>query len=80
MSNKAYEILRMFQSMLLPALGALYVALGNIWGWPYTEAVAATIASVTTFLGCIVAYIRKEYNEKNGIEPINDSEEDDSDD
>ena len=73
MSNRAYEFLRMFQSMLLPALGALYATLGTIWGWPYVEAISASVAAVVTFLGCVVAYIRKDYNDKHGIP--NDEEE-----
>lgn len=57
----------MVQSMLLPALGTLYAALGAIWGWPYLEGVTGSVAAVTTFLGCIVAYIRKKWSDENGV-------------
>lgn len=66
-SNRAYEILRMVQSMLLPALGTLYATLAGIWGLPYAKAIVGTIAAVDTFLGCIVAYIRKKWSDENGV-------------
>ena len=65
MSNRAYEFLRMLQSMLLPALATLYAALAGIWSLPYAEAIVGTIAAVTTFLGCIVAYIRKKWSDEH---------------
>lgn len=51
--------------MLLPAIATLYAALAGIWGLPYCEEIVGTIAAVTTFLGCFVAYVRKKWSEEN---------------
>ncbi len=50
MSNKAYDILRIVQ-IIVPAIGAFYFAVANIWGLPYGEQVTATCAALVTLLG-----------------------------
>lgn len=54
MSNKVYDILKDIALYVLPALATLILALGNIWGIPYAEAIAATITAIDTFLGAIL--------------------------
>lgn len=50
-NSKLYDILKWVFSVVLPASTALYLTLANIWGWPYAEAIGATLAAITTF-GC----------------------------
>lgn len=52
MTNKTYDILAYIQRIFLPALAALVLALGKIWGWE-SEAllISATIEAVDYFMG-----------------------------
>jgi hypothetical protein len=54
LSNKTYGIIKWVVMIVLPALSALYVGLGGIWGWPYIEQVAGTISCITVFLGALL--------------------------
>ena len=65
MSNKVYDILKDIALYVLPALATLVIALGNIWGIPYSEAIAATITAVDTFLGAILKISSIAYNKKD---------------
>ena len=53
MSDKTYDILNKLQRWL-PAVGVLYLALSNIWGLPYGDAINATVVAVATFLASIL--------------------------
>lgn len=61
MSNKTYDLLKYIALYVLPALATLVLTLGNIWGLPYTEAIAGTITAIDTFLGAILGISAKEY-------------------
>lgn len=61
MNNKTYDLLKYIALYVLPALATLVLTLGNIWGLPYTEAIAATITAIDTFLGAILGISAKEY-------------------
>ena len=50
---------------VLAAAGSA-VGLGNIWGFPYAEAIGATMAAVTTFLGAILGISSLNYQKKIG--------------
>ena len=66
MSNKVYDVLKWIAQILLPAIGALYFALANIWGLPYGEEIVGTITAVDAFLGVILGISSKQYyNEVN---------------
>ena len=54
-SENAYNITRWFALVLLPAVGALYFGLANIWNLPNAEQVVGTITLVVTFLGVLYA-------------------------
>lgn len=60
-NNKTYDILKDIALYVLPALATLILALGNIWGIPYAEAIAATITAIDTFLGAILKISSNEY-------------------
>lgn len=61
MNNKVYDILKWIALVGLPALTALWLTLANIWGFPYAEAIGATMAAVTTFLGAILGISSIQY-------------------
>lgn len=52
--NKLYDILKWIAQLVLPAIGTLYFALANIWGFPYGEEIVGTITAIDAFLGVIL--------------------------
>ena len=56
MSNRTYDILKWIFTVCLPALTTLYVTLAMIWGWSYTEQIAATMTAIIT-CGCALLNI-----------------------
>lgn len=61
MSDKMYDVLKWIAQIFLPAAGALYFALANIWGLPYGEQIVGTITAVDAFLGVILGISSKAY-------------------
>lgn len=61
LNDKVYDILKWIAMYLLPALGTLYFAIAQIWGFPYGEEVVGTITAVDTFLGVILGISNKGY-------------------
>jgi hypothetical protein len=65
--------------LLLPAIGALYFTLAQIWGLPAAGEVNGTIAVLNTFLGVAVAWLRSLYlasgNQFDGTMVWEDGEE-----
>lgn len=53
-SNKAYDIGKFLAMVALPAFASLYLGLGQLWEWPSTEEVVASIVLCNTFLGVIL--------------------------
>ena len=66
MSNKTYDILKYVAQIVLPALGALYFALSQIWGLPYGEQIVGTITALDCFLGAILGISTMAYNKRIG--------------
>jgi hypothetical protein len=62
LSNTAYDLLKYTTTIVLPAIGALYFALSQIWGFPHAEQVVGTLAAVTTFLGVLIGVATASYN------------------
>lgn len=60
-SNGLYDRLKFVAQILLPALGALYFALAQIWHLPKAEEVVGTITVVDTFLGVILGLSANTY-------------------
>ena len=65
LSNSVYDALKFIAQIVLPALGALYFALSQIWGFPYGEEIVGTIAAVDAFLGCLLGISTAQYNKDN---------------
>lgn len=62
LSNKVYDILKWVALILLPAVGALYFGLSQIWGFPYGEEIVGTISIIDTFLGALLGISTMNYN------------------
>ena len=60
-SNRTYDILKWVAQILLPALGTLYFALGQLWHWPAIEEVVGSITAVDVFLGVLLGISTKQY-------------------
>lgn len=63
-TNRTYDILKYIAQIVLPALGALYFALSQIWGLPYGEEIVGTITAIDCFLGAILGISTAVYNKK----------------
>lgn len=76
-TGKLYDYLKWACQVVLPAVGALYVALAGLWGLPSPEEVAGTILAVVTFLGVILGISQVSYkkNVSEGIMYVNEGEE-----
>lgn len=62
MDNKVYDVLKYIAQIALPAVGAFYFALSQIWGLPYGEQIVGTIAAVDTLLGVLLGISTYQYN------------------
>lgn len=59
-SNKAYDILNKVQRWL-PAVGIFYLALCQIWSFPFGEQVNNTIVAVATLLATTLEISNGQY-------------------
>ena len=64
MNNKAYDILKWFAMIVLPAAASLYMGLSALWGLPYGEEISGTITLVDTFLGAVLMISTSHYNKQ----------------
>lgn len=64
MNSKVYDVLKWIALVALPATTALWLTLANIWGFPYAEAIGATLAAVTTFMGALLGISSIQYAKK----------------
>ena len=69
MSNTTYDILKWLVVIVLPAIGALYTGLSQIWPQlPYASEIPATITVICTFLGAVLCISTAQYNKGHGDE------------
>lgn len=67
MNNKLYDALKWAASVFLPALAALTLAIGQIWGLTeWTVPIGATIAAVATFVGTLTGISSIQYSKIKG--------------
>lgn len=64
LNNKVYDALKWIAQYLLPAVGALYFALSQIWGLPYGEQIVGTITAIDAFLGAILGISTMNYKKE----------------
>lgn len=60
MNQKLHDTLRTLQ-WLLPALGALYAALAEIWNLPLADKIVPTLAAFVAFIGVCLEFDSKAY-------------------
>ena len=65
LSNSCYDILKWLVVIVLPAFGALWAGLSQIWNLPYPSEIPATVTVVCTFLGAILCISTAQYNKEN---------------
>jgi hypothetical protein len=61
-SDKTYQILKWVAIIVMPALATFCVAMGEIWGIPYTTQIASTLTALATFLGALLGIASAQYN------------------
>lgn len=71
LNDKVYDLGKRISQIYIPALGALYFGLSQIWGFPNGEEVVGTLALLGVFLGTILGISRLDYtksvNENAGV-------------
>ena len=65
MSNRMYDTLKYICQIVIPAIGTLYFALAQIWGFPYAEQVVGTLTAIDTFMGVLLGISSARYNNEN---------------
>jgi hypothetical protein len=65
LGDKTYAVIKQSAAFVLPAMGALYFTLAQIWHLPNAEEVIGTIAAVNTFLGVLLGISTRSYNRSN---------------
>lgn len=63
MSNKMYDVLKRFGTIILPAMGAFYATLSQIWSLPYGTEIPATLAALAVLV-CSVLGVSSELYKK----------------
>lgn len=70
-SDSTYDFLRAIADLILPALGVLYLALAELWGFPYGDKVNNTIICVVAFLDVVLKVLKRKYDKEELNEPKN---------
>ena len=70
MSNKTYDILKWIALVVLPALGTLYFALAQIWGFPYGAEIVGTLTALDAFLGALLGISTTIYNNRPELQEL----------
>ena len=60
--DKLYDVLKWLVVIVLPAIGALYTGLSQIWSLPYAAEIPATFTVICTFLGAVLCISTAQYN------------------
>lgn len=61
-SSKMYDALKQAVTLVLPAMGALYVTLASLWDLPNPEVIAGILAALATFGGILMKVSTKSWN------------------
>lgn len=66
LSDAVYNFLSNGAKIVLPAIGALYFALSQIWPLPYAGQISGTVAALNVFFGAIAVLAKRSYNAQGG--------------
>lgn len=69
--NKVYDVLKWIAQVVLPALGALYFGLAQIWGFPYGEEIVGTLTVIDVFLGALLGISTAQYKKEQARDQAN---------
>lgn len=61
LTNAQYDLLKKIVQLGLPALGALYAGLSELWGLPYGQQIVGTLALLTVFGGVILGFSSRSF-------------------
>ena len=79
LSSRNYDLLKQTAQLFLPAIGTLYFALSQIWGFPGGAEVTGTVAALNVFAGVAVAWLKSLHDASGarfgGTLEIHDTEE-----
>jgi hypothetical protein len=67
MNSKVYDLLKWIALILLPGVGALYFALGQLWNFPAVEQVVGSITAIDVFLGMLINKTSKNHAVSNVV-------------
>jgi hypothetical protein len=67
LTNPQFDLIKWFAMILIPALAVLYVAMADVWGLPYREAVVPTVMALDLLVGLFLDFMASQYNETNGL-------------
>lgn len=72
LSNRVYDALKWIAQVALPALGALYFGLAQIWGFPYGKEIVGTLTVIDAFLGALLGISTAQYKKEQAHEQANE--------
>ena len=75
MSNKAFDYLKWFALVFVPALEVLILTVGKIWDTAYYVEIAQTVAACGVFLAALLGYSNQKYYKSLGEHEADDPEE-----
>lgn len=52
--NRVYDVMKWVGLVICPALATLILAVGDAWGLPDVQQIAATITAIGTFIGVVI--------------------------
>ncbi len=61
LSNSTYDILSFIGKIVLPASATLWLALADVWHFPYKVEIATTIVAIDTFLNTLLGISSANY-------------------
>lgn len=64
LSDELYDFLNRCTKYGLPAIGAFYLAISQIWNLPYGEQVLSTVVALEALLGALLLISKYEYNKE----------------
>jgi len=64
LSNKAYDVIKWLITIGLPAVGAVYWAMVEVWDFPRVTGVNGTINSIIVTLGMLIGYSTRKYKQR----------------
>lgn len=79
MSNKTYDTIKWIALSLIPAMEALILTVGKIWGLPHYAEIGATVAAAGIFLAAIIKKSSKAYYQKLDEHAVGEAIEEDGD-